>query len=79
MYFFLVGGLEEKAALCQEIALLEQIICNSSVFTEISAILTVACCTPGKESRRWLKAFLKHCHMIKEKWLNDLTFSIILY
>lgn len=52
MYLFLVGGSEEKVVLCQEIALLEQIICNSSVFTEISAILTVACCTPGKESRR---------------------------
>lgn len=52
MYLFLVGGLEEMAVLCQEIALLEQIICNSNVFTEISAVLTVACCTPGKESQR---------------------------
>lgn len=52
MHLFLVGGLEEMAALCQGIALLEQIICNRNVFTKISAILNVVCCSPGKESQR---------------------------
>lgn len=50
MYLSLVGGLEEMTALCQGIALLEQIICNRNVFTKISAILNVVCCTPGKNS-----------------------------
>lgn len=57
MVLFLVGGLEEMAVLCQEIALLEQIICSSNVFTEISAILTLACCTLAKNLKDDSKLF----------------------